>query len=148
MKRLVAMKGRPCADMPGRRAGPLTPARLARLLKTFGIVPGDIGDMRVTKAGGRGRSTRPSSVISADADCRTAHPVLAVRTLANPESGGFLRKCAGAHLRRRRALELGRHPERAARRIVARPGEPSRQIETLGMSVKTRGRSPIRSRGH
>ena len=41
--KLVAMEGRPWAELPGRRGGPLTPARLARLLAPFRIYPSDIG---------------------------------------------------------------------------------------------------------
>ena len=43
VRRLVDIEGRPWADLPGRRPGPLTPARLARLLNPFGIMPIDIG---------------------------------------------------------------------------------------------------------
>jgi len=43
VRRLLAKDGRPWAELPGRRPGPLTTARLARLLKPFGIAPGDIG---------------------------------------------------------------------------------------------------------
>ena len=41
--KLLEMEGRPWADMPGRRGGPLTAARLARLLAPFRIRPGDVG---------------------------------------------------------------------------------------------------------
>lgn len=37
--KLVAMEGRPWAEMPGRRSGPLTTARLARLLSPFKVHP-------------------------------------------------------------------------------------------------------------
>ena len=51
VNRLTAMEGRPWADLPGRRPGPLTTARLARLLKPFGIRPGDIGPEDARKKG-------------------------------------------------------------------------------------------------
>jgi hypothetical protein len=51
VKRLVALESRPWADMTGRRPGPLTTAKLARLLKPFGIKPGDIGREDARKKG-------------------------------------------------------------------------------------------------
>lgn len=36
---LVAMEGRPWSELPGRRGGPLTASRLARLLHPFGVHP-------------------------------------------------------------------------------------------------------------
>lgn len=51
VKRLIAMEGRPWADMPGRRGGPLTKARLARLLAPFRIYPGDVGPKTARRKG-------------------------------------------------------------------------------------------------
>lgn len=43
---LIAMEGRPWADLPGRRPGPLTPAKLARLLAPFKVYPAGTGPER------------------------------------------------------------------------------------------------------
>jgi hypothetical protein len=51
VKRLVAKDGRPWADMPGRRGGPLTTAKLARLLRPFHIRPGDVGPVHHRRKG-------------------------------------------------------------------------------------------------
>ena len=53
VKLLVAMEGRPWAELPGRRPGPLTTARLVRSLAPFGIGPGGIGDKHHRRKGYR-----------------------------------------------------------------------------------------------
>lgn len=53
VNRLVAIEGRPWANMPGRRSGALTTARLARLLAPFRITPGLIGPKDARRRGYR-----------------------------------------------------------------------------------------------
>ena len=53
VKRLVEREGRPWAELPGRRPGPLTTARLARLLAPFKIRPEDVGDKHHRRKGYR-----------------------------------------------------------------------------------------------